>query len=283
MRNELILKVVCGLVVAFVLYRLGVAVTHIDPLYHVSIPALPVLASGTNSPTARATTNAAAKASSTNTTIQSAANKGTNNSVRATNSRPEFSSRADLTNSKVAQGTNGAGRMTNEMANGTNAVAGMTNTLAQSSNGPRANMEMAASPGGAHMPAGMPPAGFPAMPPGAFAGPPGGMRGMGGPGPPLPPEIQARLDKVIDSEILAPVIRPMPMALLGIAGKDVFFRAPNGQTGLIKEGDELGGVKLISIGVNRVLVEEQGQRKELTIFAGMGSESLLTTQKDSPK
>jgi hypothetical protein len=106
---------------------------------------------------------------------------------------------------------------------------------------------------------------------------------MPAPGPALPPEVQARIDRVIESEILAPVMRPMPMALLGIAGKDVFLRAPNGQTGLIKEGEELGGVKLLRIAVNRVLVEEQGQRKELTIFSGLGSESLLSSQNESPK
>jgi hypothetical protein len=113
--------------------------------------------------------------------------------------------------------------------------------------------------------------------------PPGGFPGMPKPGPELPPETQARLDRVIDSEILAPVMRPLPMALLGIAGKDVFLRAPNGQTGLIKEGEELDGVKLVRIGINRVLVEQQGEQKELTIFAGLGSESLLSTKKDSPK
>jgi hypothetical protein len=110
-----------------------------------------------------------------------------------------------------------------------------------------------------------------------------GMSGMPGAGLALPPQVQARIDRVIDSEILAPVMRPMPMALLGIAGKDVFFRAPNGQTGLINEGEELGGVKLIRVGLNRVLVEEQGQQKELTIFSGLGGESLLSKQKDSPK
>ena len=103
------------------------------------------------------------------------------------------------------------------------------------------------------------------------------------PGPELPPEIQTRLDRIIDSEIIAPVMRPLPMALLGIAGTDVFLRAANGQTGLIKEGEELGGIKLVRIGINRVLVEQQGEQKELTIFSGLGSESLLSTKKDSPK
>jgi hypothetical protein len=106
--------------------------------------------------------------------------------------------------------------------------------------------------------------------------------GMGMPGPPLPAEVQARVDKIIDSEILGPVVRPMPMALFGIAGQDAFLRAPNGQTGVIKEGEELGGIKLLRIGINRVLVEEGGEKKELTVFSGFGSESLLSKQPDHP-
>ena len=101
---------------------------------------------------------------------------------------------------------------------------------------------------------------------------PGGMGGAAA----LPAAIQARMDKITDSEILAPVMRPQPMALIGIAGSQVFLRAPNGQTGLVKEGEDLGGVKLVKIGINRVLVEEDGQKKELTIFSGYGSESLLS-------
>src|SRR6185295_16762233 len=42
----------------------------------------------------------------------------------------------------------------------------------------------------------------------------------------LPPEIQARVDRVYESEIFAPIAHPMPMALLGIAGKAAFLRAP---------------------------------------------------------
>jgi hypothetical protein len=89
------------------------------------------------------------------------------------------------------------------------------------------------------------------------------------------PAIQASIDRITDSEILGPVIRPLPMALLGIAGEVAFLRTPDGVTGLLKEGDELGGIKLLRIGVNRVLIEENGQRKELTIFDGIGGKTLL--------
>jgi hypothetical protein len=102
---------------------------------------------------------------------------------------------------------------------------------------------------------------------------------MGGPGgkpaAKLSPEIQARVDRVVESEILAPVMHPMPMALLGIAGNVAFLRSPSGQTGLVKEGDDLGEIKLLRIGTNRVLVEQDGQKKELMIFSGLGGESLM--------
>jgi len=99
----------------------------------------------------------------------------------------------------------------------------------------------------------------------------------------LPPAISARIDRITQSEILGPVIRPLPMALLGIAGLDAFLRAPSGQTGLLKEGEELGGVKLLRIGTNRVLIEHEGQQKELSVFSGFGSETLLPKEKENPK
>jgi hypothetical protein len=91
----------------------------------------------------------------------------------------------------------------------------------------------------------------------------------------LPPALQARVDRLTQSELLGPVVRPLPMALIGIAGKDVLIRTANGQTGLLREGEELGGVKLLRIGTNRVLVEHEQQQKELTVFAGAGGESLV--------
>ncbi len=97
--------------------------------------------------------------------------------------------------------------------------------------------------------------------------------------PDLPPAIQARIDRIVQSEILGPVVRPLPMALLGIAGKDAFIRAPNGQTGLMREGDELGGLKLLRIGTNRVLIEHEQKQSELSIFSGFGSEPLIGKEK----
>ena len=105
--------------------------------------------------------------------------------------------------------------------------------------------------------------------------------GMGpGAAPELPPGIRARVDRIYQSEIFGSIIRPQPVALIGIAGKDVFLRAPSGQTGLVREGEELGGIKLLRIGTNRVLIEEDGQKKELTLFSGFGGETLLPTGKE---
>lgn len=102
----------------------------------------------------------------------------------------------------------------------------------------------------------------------------------GGPGPALAPEVEARIDRVTQSEVLGPAIRPPPMALLGIAGRDVIFRAPDGQSGLVRAGGELGGVKILRVGTNRILVQEGAEVKELMIFEGIGGESLLPKGKE---
>jgi hypothetical protein len=96
-----------------------------------------------------------------------------------------------------------------------------------------------------------------------------------------PPEITAAVDKIKDSQILGMIMRPPPMALIGIGGHDVMLRGPNGQTGLLREGEELGGVKLLKIGTNRILIEHEGQTKELTLFQGFGSETLLSKTNNS--
>lgn len=106
----------------------------------------------------------------------------------------------------------------------------------------------------------------------------GGMPGMPAKAAKLSAAIQARVDKIVESEMFAPVMHPQPMGLLGIAGETVFLRTASGQTGLLKTNEPLDGVKLLRIGINRVLVEVDGQKKELTIFDGNGSESLLSNE-----
>jgi hypothetical protein len=107
-----------------------------------------------------------------------------------------------------------------------------------------------------------------------------GMRG-GKPLPELPFDIQARVDRIYESELFGQVMHPMPAGLMGIAGNMAFLRSSSGQTGLVKEGDSLGEMKLLRIGINRVLVEEKGEQKELMIFDGYGGESLLS-KKETP-
>jgi hypothetical protein len=97
----------------------------------------------------------------------------------------------------------------------------------------------------------------------------------GAAGPPLEPKVQARVDVVLKSELFGAVPKPPPMALSGIAGDQAIIRGADGQEKLIAVGEEVGGVKLLKIGTNRVLVEHEGQQKELTLFDGYGGESLL--------
>jgi hypothetical protein len=107
------------------------------------------------------------------------------------------------------------------------------------------------------------------------------MPGMAGKGSALPPEVQAEVDQIVNSGIFGPVVHPPPMGLLGIAGDTAFLRTDSGQSGLVKVGDSLGDLKLLRIGINRVLVEQDGQQKELTIFDGYGGDSLLTNRTEN--
>lgn len=204
----------------------------------------------------------------TNTVSTNAVNIGSVKAVAAATNVPA-NSNMNLTSSTPAQtahdtGTNApsphqtAQGITNDV-NQTNLVNHLTAPRTNSA-GPSARRL------NGNMPPGMGFGGFPMMP------------GMAGNAPKLPPEIQACVDKIVSSEIFAPVMHPMPMALLGIAGNTAFLRTADGQTGLVKEGDSLGDLKLLRIGINRVLVEQAGQKKELMIFDGYGGESLLQNE-----
>ena|ERR1051325_1275912 len=171
--------------------------------------------------------------------------------------RVEATNKTKVETNAPAKSTNSATASTNSASTSTNSTSTSTNAAAAKTNGPAsavAQTRMAMGPRSG----------------------PGGMPQMN-----LPADVQAMIDKIRQSQLLGPDIKPPPMALMGIAGKDVFLRGPNGQTGVIREGEDLGGVKLIRIGTNRVLVEENGQQKELTIFSGFGSETLLE-KKDKP-
>ena len=93
------------------------------------------------------------------------------------------------------------------------------------------------------------------------------------------PAVQARVDRITQSEILGAVVRPQPIALIGIGGTDAFIRTTSGQTILLREGEESNGIKLLRLGTNRVVIEHESQTKELMLFSGLGSTTLLPQEK----
>jgi len=242
------------------------------------------IAGATDSTNIAAVTNATAApdvSAETNSVIHPSTNEsvtttaGTNAPVAATTSATlsnHQSFTAVVPSQTNASGSNlDANLSTNAVASGTNIAltktSGGTNLVANAA-GTNAANSATAKASSAHPPN---PAALAAM-----------MGGPGGKAPAkLPPEIQARVNRVYESEIFAPIMHPMPMALLGIAGNVAFLRGPSGQTGLVKEGDNLGDVKLLRIGTNRVLVEQDGKKQELMIFSGLGGESLISKTNDS--
>ncbi len=303
-RAEPALRILCLILAAVVVYELAGMLARLNPFHGVKVPELPALAAATNSPAAGAkgtNESAAARSKGTNgvpqpmstNTMPSAGNGGTNQllakvATNGTNSvvqgGPTAPAISSLTNAVVGSGTN---RDTNAVApaatNLLAAVIATTNSTVTngaalavlSTNGGTNLAPTAAAAGTNQVPAAKP------KKKKSGAGPE--LAGMGpgqasGPGVvDLPPAVKTRISRITDSEILGPVIHPLPMALLGIAGPVVFLRSESGQTGLVKEGDSLDNVKLLKIGINRVLIEQNGQKKELTIFSGYGGDSLLQT------
>lgn len=251
-KPEVILKYICMGLGALLFIQFIRIILNANPLAHVVVPALPALAddsSATNQPTIASSnvTSPDHKSQIQNSTAR------TNVSILGTNI-------AVTTHTAVA--TNMA--VTKNVAVTTNMAAHVVRTNADAPSVPGTNTIAvhSAHSGHRHQRAGQFADGMGFMP--------GGQKKTT-----VAPVIQASIDRITDSEILGPVIHPLPMALMGIAGDVAFLRSPDGQTGLVKEGDELGTIKLIKIGTNRVLIEENGQRQELTIFDGMGGDSLL--------
>lgn len=284
-RAEQILKILCAVIGLILAIQLAHLAIHPNPLAGVTIPDLPSLPAETNAvatvtsrPRTKPDTNnvSNAKDLKTNATLASAdtntvtqsklkvpeTNNSTSALVSASSTSPATNS--PPTNTVASIATNNT--PTNAIASNSTNTTAATNKLEASTNAviadrPATN-KIAASVKDRPKKNGN-------LPPGIMAGP------AGGKAPKLAPEIQARVNRITESEILGPVIHPMPMALLGIAGNVAFLRSPSGQTGLVKEGEDLGEIKLLRIGVNRVLVEQNGEKKELMIFAGLGGESLL--------
>lgn len=285
-RYERLLRILCVVLGAALLVRVGWVVIHHNPLAHLRIPSAPTLPRTDSTPVAKATNNIPGPEAGMRPTNVLSAGKTSNasNSIpssqaskRDTNTGPEAVSNKHQTNvlpvvQMASSGTN-APKGTNAavLTNLTTAEASQTNPInaAPQSTNSGTNSVSAGPPPGKSANTG--------APPNVAAATSTSPQKPGAPGkaPDLRPELMARVDRVTDSEILGPVMRPLPMALLGIAGNVAFLRAPNGQTGLVKEGEDLGSLKLLRIGTNRVLVEEEGQKKELMMFSGFGGESLL--------
>ena len=310
-RSEQILRIACLTLAALVVLQLAYASFQVNPLAGVKIPAVPVLETNANAGSAAKikmqSTNSSASAGDKVKTIIS-----TNASTNLLVVKHDAGTNLILTNTAMQTGTNNNALVDENasmpaQATNANSIATPVNEAPmQSTNLPVAvetkiatsastNLNLAARVAMTNRPmAGTNPIAAGAvrisrnnLPPGvvmaggmSFGGGPmmPGMPGMPGSAPKLPPEIQARVDKIVSSEIFAPVMHPMPMGLLGIAGGTAFLRAASGQTGLVKAGDSLGDLKLLKIGVNRVLVEQNGQKQELMIFDGYGGDSLLSDQ-----
>ena len=245
-RSEMILKIVCLALAALLLVQLVRVGLRVSPLGRANIPPLPTLPDASNEVAVVRGTNAPGSPAT--------AVKGTNRLQHAEGTNAAPAAKAAGTNATrtlaVAEpGTNtpSPGKLTESQTN-----SALRDKSGKNRPTPGPAADMAAS--GTN------------LNPRALAA---------RKAPELPPAIQARVSRITDSEILGQVMRPLPMALLGIAGEFAFLRAPSGQTGLVKEGDSLGELRLLRIGINRVLVEQDGEKKELTIFSGFGGESLL--------
>ena len=279
-RSLPVLRVICVALAALLLFQVGRLVVGRNPLGHLNIPAVPTLPPDTNAPAGGTGPNSLAALGSGKTATNTA-QPGVQIAGVATNAPSGRDSGKTGSNAPpsllVYKGTNAPSpiAVTKSSTNFTEPRSGTYETKSVA----RPDSARTNLPTTQHAPrttqhSGLPPE-MAAM----------GMGPSGRPGATTAPElalpIRARVYGITDSEILGPIMRPMPMALLGIAGNVAFLRASNGQTGLVKEGDSLGGLKLLRIGTNRVLVEDDGQKKELTLFSGYGGESLLPKQKEN--
>jgi hypothetical protein len=309
-RAELALKILCVVVAAALIYEFSGVVSRWNPLGDARIPTVPTFAGATGEPDAKGTNSAAvqtqksgptdtnavktAKAEATQTNAVASQKSGGADTNSAASPKPVATeTNHSATNlsavAKSAPATTNSVRTRKPSATDTNLAAmqrsgdtnvvsppktgtAETNATAQSKTGVgETNLASAQKPSGSDTNA-------------ASSGT-AGRRGGAGPRqgsppklPDLPPPIKNRVDWIVNSETLAPIPHPVPTGLLGIAGNYAFIRGSTGQNEMVKVGDSVGSVKLLRIGTNRVLVEEDGQPKELMIFEGYGGESLLPKQ-----
>jgi hypothetical protein len=260
-RRAKLLRIVCLVLGGILAIQLALFTVHATFSRGLAIPALPSLppemeaqsGKSTNAPAGTNAPKSVNNVSATNLAVRGSTNAVVTNS----SARPAKTNIATITASQSNLAASGTNSATEVAKQGTNTVAA---TNANTTNASPADKTATNSPDKAAVKKGPSP---------------GGRPGAAAKMADLPAPIKERIDRITQGEILAPVMRPLPMALLGIAGQSAFLRGADGQTGLVKEGDQLGTLKLLRIGTNRVLVEVDGEKKELMIFEGLGSESLM--------
>jgi hypothetical protein len=291
-RAEPILKVLCVLLAGVLVLEIARVIVRHNPVGRLAVPELPTLPAKTNATAEAKTTNAAGAKLGAKRETNGVAGK------TSTNSTPEAVAKTKDTNAVSAAGTENRGTnvATNALAetaktasnsiasveekNGTNKLsdadfgAMKTNGVTAATTAPKDTNAASAQVSAKSATNAAPEKPAKGRRPSPFM--PGQMGGEKLAD--LPPLIQARIDKIIESEILAQLTKPQPAGLLGVAGRGAMLRSSSGQTGYVKEGGELGGLKLLQVGVNRVLVTEDGKTNELTIFSGIGGETLLPKQ-----
>ena len=277
-RFEPALKAVCLALAALLVFQCSRLVVHRDPLAKVTIPAVPALAGASTGDKATNSVPVSAKAGTNANAVRAggaesvAVKAGTNTTSKPSPTRTDTNALMAATPAKL--GTNPAA-VEISAKTGTNGAPagepgkGATNSVAKRASGkPGTNsgdaVQMAAARSNGSRPARA-----------------GGRSGPGGPGGPgaalqdLPEDARKRVERIYQSEIFGPIQRPVPAALMGIAGDMAFLRTSSGMSGMVKEGGELGGMKLLKVGVNRVLVKEGDEEpREMMIYNGFGGESL---------
>ena len=113
----------------------------------------------------------------------------------------------------------------------------------------------------------------------------GGRRGGGGGSNPheekiakllseLPDSFQGQQNTIRNAQTLGQIPRKQPPSLQAVLG-DVAIISISGQTVPIKLEEEKNGVKLLEIAANRALILYQGKTNEITMFSGIGSDSIM--------
>lgn len=93
----------------------------------------------------------------------------------------------------------------------------------------------------------------------------------------IPTNVQNEIQIIQASQILGRLPQPQPIMLLGIAGQYAFLQTPSGASGLAAQGEEVGGVKVLSIGTNQVSIQFNNETQNLVLFPG-----LTTPQPNQP-